>query len=162
MAHKRQPRPDYGLGCQVEVLQTVEGVPSWLGSGPEADPSRFGSGWQEMNLANRVLSIVCPPPPNDENNPSLEADLVGDSGIDRGSMLPRCTLRTGFKRPVHFGRLINFWRRSTSSPRSDFRRGRRVDIWGSVDIGGVGAVVEAALAFRTLGAVECAVLSVEC
>ena len=34
MAHKRQSRPDSGLGIRVKVPKTVEGVPSSLGSGP--------------------------------------------------------------------------------------------------------------------------------
>jgi len=32
MAHTRQPRPDYGLGFQVKVLETVQGVASSRGS----------------------------------------------------------------------------------------------------------------------------------
>jgi len=34
VAHIRQSRPDSGLGVRVEVLKTVEVVPSSLGSGP--------------------------------------------------------------------------------------------------------------------------------
>ena len=37
MAHKRQSRPDAGLGFQVKALETSEGVPSWLGSGERND-----------------------------------------------------------------------------------------------------------------------------
>ena len=33
MAHIRQPRPDYGRGFQVEVLETFSAFPSSLGSG---------------------------------------------------------------------------------------------------------------------------------
>jgi len=33
MAHRRQPRPDSGLGFQVKVLQIFQVVPSTLGSG---------------------------------------------------------------------------------------------------------------------------------
>ena len=37
MAHKRQPRPDFGLGCQAKVLQTFLGVPVWdAGGGSES------------------------------------------------------------------------------------------------------------------------------
>ena len=33
MAHRRKSRPDSGLGCQVNVLECVQGVPSSLGRG---------------------------------------------------------------------------------------------------------------------------------
>ena len=35
MAHTRQPRLDSGLGVQVKVLETFQGVPSSLGRGPQ-------------------------------------------------------------------------------------------------------------------------------
>ena len=47
MAHIRQSRQDYGLGCQVEVLKTFESVTSWLGSGsdlPGYTSPNFGAG----------------------------------------------------------------------------------------------------------------------
>ena len=40
VAHIRQPRPDSGLGVQVKVLQTLQVVPSSLGSGPGNDFDR--------------------------------------------------------------------------------------------------------------------------
>ena len=36
MAHMELPRPDSGLGLQVQVRKTMQAVSSWLGSGPEA------------------------------------------------------------------------------------------------------------------------------
>ena len=37
MAHTRQSQPDSGLGLQVEVLHTVEAVPTWLGGQVDRD-----------------------------------------------------------------------------------------------------------------------------
>jgi len=37
MAHIRQPRPDFGLGFQVKVLETFPVVPTSLGSGAAVD-----------------------------------------------------------------------------------------------------------------------------
>ena len=38
LAHIRQSKPDSGVGVQVKVLKTCQGVPSSLGSGQEAQP----------------------------------------------------------------------------------------------------------------------------
>jgi len=46
VAHIRQSRPDSGLGFQVKVLDTLQGVPSSLGSGPE----RMGPAFRPRNV----------------------------------------------------------------------------------------------------------------
>ena len=40
MAHIRQLRLDCGLGVQVKVLETIEVVPTWLGSGTQVPRSQ--------------------------------------------------------------------------------------------------------------------------
>ena len=38
MAHIRQSRPDSGIGFQVKVLEMIQCVPVWIGSGEDFSP----------------------------------------------------------------------------------------------------------------------------
>jgi hypothetical protein len=49
MAHARHSLPDSGFGSQVEVVESLSGVPSWLGSG-------FGGTLKE--LATRAPQVT--------------------------------------------------------------------------------------------------------
>ena len=51
MAHMRQPRPDFGLGFQINVLPTFEAVPSLLGR------SLWMKGGLTLSLTIRLTSL---------------------------------------------------------------------------------------------------------
>ena len=52
MAQIRQSGPDYGLGLQIKVLKTFEGVPSSLGSGPSGQK---GEGLSHEDDASAIV-----------------------------------------------------------------------------------------------------------